>query len=1045
MNDFDKSKEKLIHELNELRFELKNSKELCHQQHQELRILRHKDDRFIEFSNLLPEIIFETNSKGKLVLINKPAMELTGYTREDFNKGIYAIEMLAEQDTERARSHMENILNGKPQPQAEFLAQRKDKSTFPILVHSMPILKNGKVIGMRGIIYDLSEDKKRENQNKYFNQERHIIINKSGIEIAVIDYNGKIDFLNDYSAQSFHVSAEKIIGKKLSALFPKEVANAQLANIRRVIESGQEYLHETRLPVDGSWRWYFANLQPFHSSDGKINKVMVIAQNITEKKHAEEKLNEHKTMAKILMDSANESIFLIDRNLKILIANPSAARRLNVKVEDLIGKNLREIPQYSSNKPLCENRSQKINQVLKTGIPVHFSDSRDEFFFDISIYPIVTQGNISSLAIYCRDITDQKKAENALRLSEERLRRVVQNMPVMMIAFDDDQNIIVWNRECELITGYLMSDIIGNSDTIEFTYPNSTLHDKMVSEWATRGNYFRNWENTITCKNGSEKTIAWSNISKHFPIPGWATWGIGIDITKRKQFEKALSKSEEQYRLVFENSTEAILVIQDRRLKFFNPRTEEFTGYSHQDLINLSILKIIHPEDKASIVKLGKRQWTTSHASKIQNIRIITKPGKIRWFEIGIVKIQWQGRPALLNFAVDITQQKEMEAEQIKLQQQLFQTQKMELIGRLASGIAHDFNNLLSPIISYLTLTLMEVSSKDPLYLKINHILELSRQAQSLTRHLLAFGRKQDMILNPVNLNDEITQFNKILRHLVNRNIDIKTILAPSLELIKADSSQIHQILMNLVINAQDAMPNGGKLIIETVNVTIFEEKSQELPKTGPGQYVMLAVSDNGHGMDKQTLEKIFEPFYTTKGRCKGTGLGLTTIQQIMNQYNGSISVCSEPQKGATFKLYFPVGYSEKSTVNERVQPNFSYTTPSDGLILIVDDDEKCLSLIEDVLVKMNHNVLKADGPQKALTLAKEYGKKIQLLITDVNMTELNGKELFNKLRDQNLKLKVLFISGYLKEMVDIVENNFLQKPFSAQQLLAKVNTIFAS
>lgn len=812
MNDFDKSKEELIHELDELRLKFKNSQALCHKQQQELNNLHHKDNRFIEFSNLLPEIIFETDAEGKLLLINKQAMELTGYTREDFNKGIYAIEMLAEQDRERAGSHMRNILKGEEQPQAEFIAQRKDKSTFPILVHSIPILKKGEVVGMRGVIYDLSEDKKREHKNKYLNEERQIIINKSGIEIAVIDFSGKIHFLNDYSARSFKVSAEKIIGRQISELFPAEVASTYLANIRRVIKTGEEFIHETLLPVGGNWRWYYANLQPFLGSDGKINKVMVIAQNITEKKHAEEKLNEHRTMAKILMDAANEFIFLLDKDFQILTANPAAAKRLNENVEDLIGKSIADIPPHTSNKLLCENRLKNLNYVLKTEKPIHFSDSVDGFYFDVSIYPIFKNGKIHRLAVYCRDITE------------------------------------------------------------------------------------------------------------------------------RKHFEEALSKSEEQYRLVFENSTEAILVIQDRRLKFFNPRAEEVTGYTYQELNNLSILKIIHPEDKASVVNLGRKQWTTSRASKIHNIRIVSKDGKIRWVEIGIVKIQWQGRPALLNFATDITQQKEMRAERIQLYQQLIQTQKMELIGRLASGIAHDFNNLLSPIIGNLSLTSMEITSQNPLHSKIAHILELSRQAQHLTRQLLTFGRKQEMILLPVNLNKEITQFNKILRHLINKNIDLKTNLAPSPGLIKADSSQIHQILMNLVINAQDAMPDGGQLMIETENVTLEKEMTLALSGAAPGKYVVLSVSDTGHGMEKETLKKIFEPFYTTKNPWKGTGLGLSTIQHIMNQYKGFINVFSELNKGTTFKLYFPQNYEELSTDAEKAPPNFNLSNSINGYTPPVDN-----------------------------------------------------------------------------------------------------------
>ena len=383
-----------------------------------------------------------------------------------------------------------------------------------------------------------------------------------------------------------------------------------------------------------------------------------------------------------------------------------------------------------------------------------------------------------------------------------------------------------------------------------------------------------------------------------------------------------------------------------------------------------------------------------------------------------------------------------------RLEEQFRQAQKMEAIGRLAGGIAHDFNNLLTVINGYTELLLMHLQKDDPIYQQLDQIRLAGRRAESLTRQLLAFSRKQ--VLHPVVLDIRriIEDMKKMLHRLISENIELHTILDPDLCHIKADPSQIEQVILNLVINARDAMPFGGKITIEAKNIVFKQSFYWEDTQIKAGKYLMLAISDTGAGMDEETKKRIFEPFFTTKKEGKGTGLGLSTVYGIVKQSGGFINVYSEKGVGSTFKLYFPC--VKEPVVQSKSKRTSSKSLSGSETILVVEDEENLRNLVCDILRTHGYNVLEAANGGSALLKCEKYKEPIHLILSDVVMPEMSGAELVERLLRIHPEMKVMYMSGYTDDAVirhGIMEEKveFLQKPFSPTSLLEKVRSILDS
>ena len=506
--------------------------------------------------------------------------------------------------------------------------------------------------------------------------------------------------------------------------------------------------------------------------------------------------------------------------------------------------------------------------------------------------------------------------------------------------------------------------------------------------------------------------------------------------TAREKAERAHRESEEKYRLLVENANDAIFIIQDKVIRFSNPKTEELLGYEARELAQIPFTEHLHPLDRESL-------WggNGSGEEKIlsgRTFRIHNRKGREFWVELNSVAILWEERLATLNFARDITEQKKLEA-------QFLQAQKMEAVGRLAGGVAHDFNNLLTVINSHSQLALLELREWDPLREKFESIQKAGERAANLTRQLLAFSRRQVVEMKVIDLNNLLRDLEKMLHRVIGEDIKLETSLTDGLGRVKADPGQIEQAILNLVVNARDAMPSGGKLTIETGNEEVDQEFSGKHMGLKPGRYVRLSVSDTGVGMPPEVKERLFEPFFTTKEKGKGTGLGLSTVYGAVKQSGGEILIYSEPGFGTTAKIYLPA-VDEPLEAAKR-KPGGERMPRGSETILVVEDENEVRKLALGILSKQGYRVLEASHGGDALLMLEQTREPVQLLLTDVVMPGINGPDFARRLKFIYPDLKVLYMSGYADNVIfqqGILEQAvaFLQKPFTVEKLAGKVREV---
>ncbi len=510
------------------------------------------------------------------------------------------------------------------------------------------------------------------------------------------------------------------------------------------------------------------------------------------------------------------------------------------------------------------------------------------------------------------------------------------------------------------------------------------------------------------------------------------------DITERQRAEVALRASEMRYRSLVEGSIQAVVIHRQGTIVFANPAAAQLVGYQTPDeLLGASTWSFVAPEGRERLDAYREARARGESVPTRYEFAGLRRGGEAMWVDCSDAEITWDGAPAILATMVDITQRKQLE-------EQYRQAQKMEAVGRLAGGVAHDFNNLLTAITGYTDLVREDLSPGDPHRADLDEVRHAADRAAGLTRQLLAFSRRQVVQPRVLDLNDVVAGMEKMLRRIIGEDVQLQTALAPSLAGVSADPGQIEQVIVNIAVNARDAMPSGGRLTIETGTVELDENYTAAHAEVRAGQYVMLAVSDTGTGMSAGTQARIFEPFFTTKEPGKGTGLGLATVYGIVKQGEGHVNVYSELGQGTTFKVYFPVVASRGEKIPGQHEAAVSGGTET---VLLVEDEESVRKLALAVLQRQGYTVLDARDGAHAVEVCRGHPGRIHILLTDVVMPGVGGPEAAGQLKALRPDMKVLYMSGYTDRAIaqqrvlgpDVA---FLQKPFTPATLARKVREV---
>ena len=786
---------------------------------------------------------------------------------------------------------------------------------------------------------------------------------------------------------------------------------------------------------DGNWLWMEAVARIFENSAGE-KRICLISRDITERKKADEALRMSEQRYRQMVENSPEAIMIYSENRIVFATEPFAKLLRAPSAQSLIGRNAFDFV-HTNSRELVKQWDRRVNDgraplpmieqqlVRLDGAPL----------FVESLSSPGTYNGQPAIHVTIHDITDRKHMEEALRESQAKWRSLVENVPDTIATVDADGGILFINR---IFVGHSREQVIGASiyqfvpkafrgeveKAVRHVFQTGETAHFQMAEQEPGGR--ATWYSGRVGPINSGDTIVAATL-------------ILTDITEQKRTEQSLRESETRFRQMAENIEEVFWMIEypeRSRMIYISPAYEKIWGRTCQRLYAKpdSLMEAIHPEDRDAVEAAFSLQ---AEGKYDESYRIVRPDGSTRWIRDRAFPIRDEQGAIyrIVGLAEDITARKEIEM-------QFFQSQKMDAFGKLAGGVAHDFNNLLTVISGYNEIVLNAFSPNDPRRDCVEEIAKAAERASSLTGQLLAFSRQQVMQPKIICLNDVIENVQKMLRRLIGEDILLETRTAENPHTCKADPGQLENVLMNLAVNARDAMPDGGTLSISTENVAMLWGD----PTVPPGDYAVITVADTGVGMTDHVKGQIFEPFFTTKPVGHGTGLGLATCYGIIKQSNGFINVESETGKGTTFKIYLPSvsGELAKNQTAGRQAPLPGGTER----ILLVEDETNVRKLAVSILRKLGYDVLEASNGEEAFHVAQsQIDNKIDLLITDIVMPQMGGRDLALWIRAMFPDAKILFTSGYPNRAFDdndlLDENSlFMSKPYAPKVLATQVREL---
>ncbi|MGO9119343.1 MAG: PAS domain S-box protein [Desulfomonilaceae bacterium] len=890
----------------------------------------------------------------------------------------------------------------------------------------------------------------RESEGRYRG-----VFENAAIGIDVVDAAGRLLEVNGSLAKMLGYSQDELLKRTIFDItHPEDVEVSRTKHEQMVRGEMTSYRFEKRyVRKNGELLWAEVSVSLIRGSDGVHIATIGVVADITERKRVEQALEDNEQMLKSLLAASPVGI-LFTQHSKIKWANDAWVTMFGFEDErEYIDQPTRIL--HSSQEEYQRVRSilygnlkpgkvsetdarlkRKDGSAIDVHIRVNFLDPSD-----------LAKGTISALS----DVSDRKRSEEELQKSQERLNLALKGADLGLWDLDVQTGQAVANQRAAEMAGYSLDEIEQN-----FVFWERLLHpddrqkalESVFNHLAGLTEHYED-EYRVRHKSGDSRWIFSRGKITERDQDGkpLRMTGTYLDITDRKTFELQVAEANELRENIVSKSPMGIAVYKaDGQCISANEALGRIVGADRERLLTQNFHNLTSWKDSGLLA--DAEEVLSGSINSQREVHITTTFGKSVWVNARMARLTSGGEPHLLLAFNDITERKKAEEEQDHLKAQLSQAQKMESIGTLAGGIAHDFNNLLTVVQGFSELLLMEMDQKAPGYSDLLKIYEAGLKGAELVRNLLAFSRKADIKPRPINLNHEVTRIEKLLSRTIPKMIKIELHLEGDLAAVNADPDQMGQVLMNLAVNAEQAMPDGGNLTIATANIFLNEEHCRSYPEIHPGDHVLLTVSDTGHGMDKETLGHIFEPFFTTKEVGKGTGLGLAMVYGIVKLHGGHIGCESEPNRGSTFKIYLPAieeDATERGVKEEQALPRGGTET-----ILLVDDEDFIRDLGSRFLIRAGYTVIKAANGPEAIELYLREGERISLVILDLIMPEMGGDKCLEEILAINPHAKIVISSGAAvegkkKETLESGARGFVSKPFRLRDMLKTVREVLDS
>ncbi len=1001
-----------------------------------------------------------------LLEVNDRICEMTGYSREELVRKSARMLYPTQEDFNFVGSEKYRQIHERGTGSVETHWRRKDGAIIDIILSSTPIIQGDLSSGVTFTALDITERKQAEESLRKSATQYRSTVDAMADALHVVDSDLHILLMNDAFRQWNRELGlqEETEGKVLLEVFPflsaevgKEYEKVFRTGALLVTEDtntvkGREYITETRkIPV---------------VEGGKVTRVITIIRDITERKSSEKALKESEERYRRITSTITDYIFTVNmeggRPMRT-VHSPACEAVTGYTVEDFNAD-----PYIWFNMVVEEDRERVRDQASRilAGEDVspieHRIRRKDGIVHWVSNTPVLHRDTSGALISYdgvLTDITERKMAEEALRDSEERFRGIANNLPGVVYQFYARRNgemglYYVSERSQELLgLGSSLQDFfmrftacVAPEDRERFL---SSIQEVVhsVSKWEFEGRFIK--------PTGEEMYVR--GISQPKQLDDEIVFnGVMLDITDRKRAEKALEESEERFRSLIQNSSDIIVILDEKGLLTYQtPSVERILGYQPGYLIGKSPLDLIHPDDIEKVAGDLKEVYQATNPGTPTEFRFRRADGIWIYLEaIGKNLLDFPGINGIVITARDITERKKVEEERIEMERRLLHAQKLESLGVMAGGIAHDFNNLLMAILGNLDLALLDLSPVSRPRPFIDQALIAARRAADLTNHMLAYSGKGRFDLNAFNMSELVEEMARLLKASISKTVTLNLQMARDLKPIMADPGQIQQIVMNLIVNASEAIGDQAGIVTITTGMQECDEnylmKSRLKEKPPAGTYVFLEVKDTGCGMDHQTQERLFDPFFTTK--FTGRGLGMAAVLGIVSGHKGAILVESMPGRGTMIRVMFPASGKVKKTSRERKKKTAAVKTDAgkalpSGVVLIVDDEEMVRTLCKSMVERFGYRVLTASDGEEAIMLFREHEHEIVCVILDLTMPKKDGKATFEELRHIRSDVKVIISSGFDEQ--DVTQRflgkglaGIIKKPYQLESIRKELKRV---